>query len=188
MNSCSWQVCTLDNRGAGRSGLPTKKRWTYQSALPYFYHVTALCLTFSTTEMAHDVLNLIDHIQWTDVHVVGISMGGMVSIACRWTLAEGGAYESLPDCTGAFVSARQEAKVTLTARDARWRSQRTCTRKTTAAATQSTLTDVWQVEGLRLMMTSYRQNTPEKKAPFSMQLLYSKVVLLGECSLCCCSR
>jgi predicted alpha/beta-fold hydrolase len=52
----------IDNRGIGESGKPTSR--------------------YSTSEMAKDVIEVIDHIGWTskrDLHVIGISMGGMIA-------------------------------------------------------------------------------------------------------------
>ncbi|KAH7070760.1 Alpha/Beta hydrolase protein [Paraphoma chrysanthemicola] len=52
----------IDNRGIGESGKPTSR--------------------YSTSEMAKDVIEVIDHIGWTskrDLHVIGISMGGMLA-------------------------------------------------------------------------------------------------------------
>ncbi|KAM3415954.1 hypothetical protein BST61_g9444 [Cercospora zeina] len=51
----------LDNRGIGESDKPL--------------------LRYTTSEMARDVIELLDHVGWTEdrsVHVVGISMGGMI--------------------------------------------------------------------------------------------------------------
>lgn len=39
-------------------------------------------LRYTTSEMARDVIELLNHVGWTEprsVHVVGISMGGMIS-------------------------------------------------------------------------------------------------------------
>lgn len=39
-------------------------------------------LRYTTSEMAKDVIELLDHVQWQgtrSVHVVGISMGGMIA-------------------------------------------------------------------------------------------------------------
>lgn len=63
----------FDNRGMGESDKPR--------------------IRYSTSEMARDALEVLDHIGWTkerQVHVVGISMGGMigqelVSISRTWT-------------------------------------------------------------------------------------------------------
>ncbi|UJR14632.1 hypothetical protein I4U23_001626 [Adineta vaga] len=57
----AYQCVSYDNRGCGRSSAP-------------------LCLHYSTTQMAKDALALIDHLQWKQCHVVGISMGGMIAL------------------------------------------------------------------------------------------------------------
>lgn len=52
----------FDNRGIGESDKPLHR--------------------YSTSEMARDLLELLDHVGWTarrDLHVVGISMGGMIA-------------------------------------------------------------------------------------------------------------
>lgn len=39
-------------------------------------------LRYTTSEMAKDVIELVDHLGWTgerELHVVGVSMGGMIS-------------------------------------------------------------------------------------------------------------
>lgn len=51
-----------DNRGIGDSDKPRAR--------------------YSTSEMARDVIEVVDHLQWTDqrqLHVIGISMGGMIA-------------------------------------------------------------------------------------------------------------
>jgi pimeloyl-ACP methyl ester carboxylesterase len=57
-------VVSLDNRGAGFSQLHPgrgKLRWTI-------------------TDFAKDVLKVLDHLKWmTNVHIVGVSMGGMIT-------------------------------------------------------------------------------------------------------------
>ncbi len=51
-----------DNRGIGQSDKPMMR--------------------FSTSEMAKDALEIVDHLGWTEkrqLHVVGVSMGGMMA-------------------------------------------------------------------------------------------------------------
>lgn len=52
----------IDNRGIGESDKPTSR--------------------YSTSEMAKDVIEIVDHLGWTgkrELHVIGISMGGMIA-------------------------------------------------------------------------------------------------------------
>ena len=54
-------VCAMDNRGTGYSGHPSgQARWT-------------------TKRMAEDALAVLDDLGWKKVHVIGISMGGMIA-------------------------------------------------------------------------------------------------------------
>lgn len=58
----TYTVLLIDNRGIGLSGAPLRR--------------------YSTSEMARDVLEVLDHLAWTaprSVHVCGISLGGMIS-------------------------------------------------------------------------------------------------------------
>ncbi|PIA26779.1 hypothetical protein AQUCO_08900025v1 [Aquilegia coerulea] len=57
------QLCAFDNRGMGRSSVPTKKS------------------EYTTTIMAKDAIALMDHLGWRKAHVFGHSMGAM--IACK---------------------------------------------------------------------------------------------------------
>jgi len=54
-----FQLCVFDNRGIGRSSSPTGR--------------------YTTSEMAKDALELVDHLGWKSFHIAGISMGGMIS-------------------------------------------------------------------------------------------------------------
>ena len=57
-----YSCLVFDNRGMGESDKPL--------------------LRYTTSEMAKDVIELLDHVGWTaerSVHVVGISMGGMIA-------------------------------------------------------------------------------------------------------------
>ncbi|CAF2154983.1 unnamed protein product [Rotaria magnacalcarata] len=56
-----YQCVSYDNRGCGRSSSP----FTFE---------------YTTTQMAKDALALIDHLKWPKCHVVGVSMGGMISL------------------------------------------------------------------------------------------------------------
>ena len=52
----------FDNRGMGESDKPVMR--------------------YSTSEMARDTLDLLDHLGWTakrQLHIIGISMGGMIA-------------------------------------------------------------------------------------------------------------
>mmetsp|Transcript_27494 Transcript_27494/g.64079 ORF Transcript_27494/g.64079 Transcript_27494/m.64079 type:complete len:327 (+) Transcript_27494:69-1049(+) len=54
-------VCAIDNRGTGYSGKPSRQRWT-------------------TQRMAQDAIAVLDALGWNDhVHIIGISMGGMIA-------------------------------------------------------------------------------------------------------------
>ncbi|XP_030532333.1 putative aminoacrylate hydrolase RutD isoform X1 [Rhodamnia argentea] len=57
------EVCAFDNRGAGRSSVPTDKS------------------EYTTKIMAKDAIDLLDHLGWERAHVIGHSMGAM--IACK---------------------------------------------------------------------------------------------------------
>lgn len=62
----------FDNRGMGESDKPL--------------------LRYTTSEMAKDVVELLNHVGWTEdrsVHVVGISMGGMISQELVWCVIPG---------------------------------------------------------------------------------------------------
>lgn len=57
-----YSVLVFDNRGIGKSSKPLMR--------------------YSTSEMARDTIELLDHLSWTtprSVHIIGISMGGMIA-------------------------------------------------------------------------------------------------------------
>lgn len=55
------QVCAVDNRGTGYSGHPSGQ------------------IRYTTKRMAEDALAVLDDLGWTKVHIIGISMGGMIA-------------------------------------------------------------------------------------------------------------
>jgi pimeloyl-ACP methyl ester carboxylesterase len=62
------RIVTFDNRGIGKSDVPFGK--------------------YSTLTMAQDTKALIDHLGWTKAHIVGVSMGGMISLEFAHTYPE----------------------------------------------------------------------------------------------------
>lgn len=91
-NMPQFSICVFDNRGAGFSGNPSS--------------IT------STLEMAKDALCLLNHLEWfSDVNLVGISLGGMISLELALlkptlfstlTLISTTAGRSLPPINGLF--------------------------------------------------------------------------------------
>lgn len=60
--SAKYSCLIFDNRGMGESDKPIMR--------------------YSTSEMAQDTFELLEHVGWTasrSVHIVGISMGGMIA-------------------------------------------------------------------------------------------------------------
>ncbi|CAI9767727.1 unnamed protein product [Fraxinus pennsylvanica] len=83
------EVCAFDNRGMGRSSVPSKKS------------------DYTTKVMAKDAIAVMDHLGWEKAHVFGHSMGAM--IACKLAAlapdrvsslallnVTGGGYECIP--------------------------------------------------------------------------------------------
>jgi pimeloyl-ACP methyl ester carboxylesterase len=57
-----YSLLVFDNRGCGYSGYPTGR--------------------YTTSGMAEDIIVLLDHLGWTtlrQIHVVGVSLGGMIA-------------------------------------------------------------------------------------------------------------
>jgi len=54
-----YQVCIIDNRGSGKTVTP--------------------CGRLTTSTMAQDVIQLLKHIKWDKIHLVGNSLGGMIA-------------------------------------------------------------------------------------------------------------
>ena len=67
-NIPEFSVCIFDNRGSGFSSVPQQK--------------------YTTTMLANDALALITHLGWGNVHVVGLSMGGMIAQELAWILGD----------------------------------------------------------------------------------------------------
>jgi pimeloyl-ACP methyl ester carboxylesterase len=65
--------CYIDNRGVGLSGAPT-------GAYTYDYSRELCILKCRTSGMARDTLTLVNHLQWSQYHLVGLSMGGMIAL------------------------------------------------------------------------------------------------------------
>ncbi|KAF8380010.1 hypothetical protein HHK36_027479 [Tetracentron sinense] len=91
------EVCAFDNRGMGRSSVPTKKS------------------EYKTLIMAKDAIALMDHLGWRKAHIFGHSMGAM--IACKLAAmvpdrisslallnATGGGFECFPKLDRQTVS------------------------------------------------------------------------------------
>ncbi|KAK3034726.1 hypothetical protein RJ639_032679 [Escallonia herrerae] len=83
------EVCAFDNRGMGRSSVPTKKS------------------EYTTTIMAKDAIAVMDHLGWRKAHVFGHSMGAMIACKLAAMVPErilslallnvtGGGYECFP--------------------------------------------------------------------------------------------
>ncbi|KAJ0396821.1 hypothetical protein P43SY_006598 [Pythium insidiosum] len=54
------RILTFDNRGVGGTDAPWGR--------------------YTTSQMAQDILGLMDHLNWDNAHIVGISMGGMIAL------------------------------------------------------------------------------------------------------------
>ncbi|KAL8550902.1 hypothetical protein ACS0TY_000108 [Phlomoides rotata] len=83
------EVCAFDNRGMGRSSVPTKKS------------------EYTTSIMAKDAIAVMDHLGWKRAHVFGHSMGAMIACKLAAMVPErilslallnvtGGGYECIP--------------------------------------------------------------------------------------------
>jgi len=69
--SDKYSALVLDNRGMGKSDKPFMR--------------------YSTSEMAKDIIEILDHVGWTEprqLHVIGVSMGGMISQEIAWAIPE----------------------------------------------------------------------------------------------------
>jgi len=80
-----YSCLVFDNRGVGESDKPT--------------------LRYTTSEMAKDTMELLEHVGWTEhrqLHVVGISMGGMISQELAFAIPDRIASLSLVSTTAAL--------------------------------------------------------------------------------------
>jgi len=69
-----YQVCIMDNRGHGESrGTNFYLRYTCSNFI--VYGTISDVLQHSTTTFAWDCFELLTHLRWDDVHIVGLSMG-----------------------------------------------------------------------------------------------------------------
>ncbi|EGG16966.1 hypothetical protein DFA_07947 [Cavenderia fasciculata] len=59
-HSSKYTFCVFDNRGIGQSDSPS--------------------FNYTSSDMATDAKELIDHLKWDKVHLVGVSMGGMIAL------------------------------------------------------------------------------------------------------------
>lgn len=86
----------FDNRGMGSSDKPI--------------------LRYTTSEMAKDIIELLDHVGWTEersVHVVGISMGGMIAQELVSLLYDSHLFFALTDAFArAYSSPKEYAALT----------------------------------------------------------------------------
>jgi predicted alpha/beta-fold hydrolase len=108
-NADRYSSLVFDNRGIGESDKPRMR--------------------YSTSEMAKDVIEVVDHLGWTgkrDLHIVGISMGGMISqeiVRLVISLTVLSACISVLECSGSRMSrfpARHDAFPRHNAKGCKW--------------------------------------------------------------------
>lgn len=74
-----YSVLVFDNRGAGNSSTPRGPYRFVRSKVDF--ELKSDC-SLSTSGMAQDAITLLDYVGWTEarsIHVVGLSLGGMIS-------------------------------------------------------------------------------------------------------------
>jgi len=120
-----YEICVFDNRGVAQSETPSGR--------------------YTTSMLAQDALEIMQHLGWKTVHVVGISMGGMISQELAYAMTEPGYAASQPKLLSLTLS---------------------CTHPGGRYA-------LAPMAGLIGIVTSLFEKDPEKRAKAALPMLYS---------------
>jgi pimeloyl-ACP methyl ester carboxylesterase len=148
-NHEEYEICIFDNRGTGRSSTPKSN--------------------YSTSQMAADAHKLLLHLCWDDVHVVGISMGGMIAMELALRLGGGSTAASKSSNTSSSSSPSLS-------------TSSSCRLLSLALAVTHAggLTAIAPFTGLWGMLTNMFKPQTEKAVPL-MKILYSERFLESKC-------